>query len=183
MIICHHIMKPSIISQLLGKHDGVGDTVVTLISQVLHRHYHVLENMLCRPCTFHHTTHTSPYRRQIGKHICRQRFDAHAIQAQTARLCRARATSREQTRRVDTEHAIAQESDGPKSTQVPRPVRARSQQGNPWELESKRPVLPGIALQDKSLNCSSSIGRQERPWLPSRRRFLRQHRIDTRVHR
>ena len=88
------------------------------------------ENMLCRWYIFHHTTHTSPYRRQIGKHICRQRFDAHAGQDQTARLCRARATSREQTRRVDTEHAIAEESDGPKSTQVPRPVLARSQQGN-----------------------------------------------------
>ena len=133
-------MYPSIISQLLSMHaGGVG-------IPLFHRHYHVLENMLCRPCTLHHTTHTSPYKRQIGKHIWRQRFDAHAGQAQTARLCRARATSREQTRRVDTEHAIAKEIGALKSTQVPRPVLARSQQGNPWELESKRPVLPGITL-------------------------------------
>ena len=85
----------SITSQLLSRQAGVGDTLVTLISKVLHRRYHVLENMLCRPYTFHHTTHTSPHRRQIGKHICRQRFDAHSGQPQTTRLCRARAISRE----------------------------------------------------------------------------------------
>jgi hypothetical protein len=78
-----------------------------------------------------HTTHTSPYRRHIGKHIWRKRFDAHAGQPQTARLCRARAVSCEQTRRVDTENAIAKKSGSLKSTRVSRPVFARSQQGNP----------------------------------------------------
>ncbi len=85
-----------------------------------------------------HTTHTSPYRRHIGKHIWRKRFDAHAGQAQTARFCRARAVSREQTRRVDTENTIAKDNGALKSTQVSRPVFAQSQQGNPrgtWRVK------------------------------------------------
>ena len=139
-------MYPSIISQLLSMHAGwVG-------IPLFHRHYHVLDNMLCRPHTFQHTTHTSPYRRQIGKHICRQRFDAHAGQAQTARLCRARATSREQTRRVDTEHAIAKESDGPKSTEVPRPVLARSQQGNREGTREQKACLTRNNFVSKARN-------------------------------
>ena len=90
----------------------------------------ITDNMLCRWYTFHHTTHTSPYRREIGKHIWRQRLDAHAGQSQSARFCRTRTISREQTRSVDTENAIAKHSEGPQSTQVPRPVFARSQLGN-----------------------------------------------------
>ena len=104
----------------------------------------ITENMLCRWYIFHHTTHTSPYFRQIGKHIWRQRLDAHAGQAQTARFCRARAVSREQTRRVDTENAIAKKSGSLISTQVPRPVFARSQPGNQpvRDFESEGPSYP-----------------------------------------
>jgi hypothetical protein len=100
------------------------------------------ENILCRCYIFHHTTHKSPYRRrQIGKHIWRQRFDAHVGQGQLARLCRARSISREQTRRVDTEHAIAEDKDALESTEVPRPVFGQSQRENPREIEIKRLVL------------------------------------------
>ncbi len=130
IIIWHHIMHPSIIPLTQFMHT---------YGMPLLRHCTDLqgpyppfttENMLRRWYIFHHTTRTSPDRRQIGKHIWRKRFDAHVGQPQI-RSCRARAVSREQTRRVDTENAIAKKSEGPQSTQVPRPVCGRSQQGNP----------------------------------------------------
>jgi hypothetical protein len=117
-----------------------------------------------------HTTHTSPYRRQIGKHIWRKRFDAHAGQPQTARFCRARAVSCEQTRRVDTENAIAKKSGALKSAQVLRPVCicTKSARKPVRDLESEGPSYPPYDC--KRLYCSSSIGRQERPWLLPRSR-------------
>jgi hypothetical protein len=40
-------MHPSIISHLLSMHAGVGDTVVTLISKILHRHYTMCWKTCC----------------------------------------------------------------------------------------------------------------------------------------
>ena len=129
-MIWHHIIHPSIrpLDTCLRRGYRCYNTALTrkFLPQF------TPESMLWRWYIFHHTTHTSPYRRQIGKHIWRKRFDAQAGQAQTPRFCRARAVSREQTRRVDTENAIAKKNVSLKSTQVPRPVFAQSQQGIPW---------------------------------------------------
>ncbi len=163
-------------------HAGVGDTVVTLISKVLHRHYHVhvLEDMLCCSDTFHHTQHILHL--TDGRLESTSGANALMLMPDKLKLPNPEDNVEHDPFLVSRPEGSTRKMQSPKKAAPSSPHRLPGlhlHHVNKGNLFGKS-TAKGLAYPSywyKRLNCSSFMGRQERPWLLPRNRYLMQRRI------